>query len=91
MLYGGTDDYTITREVSKTATREQLQRLLRASFVVASADQTIDAGESAELDEIGRELGFADTEIRAMRAEFKESFAAVRAARAAAAASDPAR
>ena len=90
MLYGGTDNYVITREVSKTATREQLQRLLRAAFTVGAADQTINAEESAELDEIGRELGFADAEIRAMRAEFKDSFSAVRAARAAAAASDPA-
>ncbi len=91
MLYGGTDDYVITREVSKTASRDQLERLLRAAFTVGAADLTINAEESAELDVIGRELGFADTEIRAMRAEFKESFAAVRAARAAAAASDPAR
>jgi tellurite resistance protein len=90
MLYGGTDNYVITREVSRTATPEQLKRLLRASFVVAAADQTIDAEESAELDEIGRELGFADPEIRAMRAEFKDSFAAVRAARQAAASSQPA-
>jgi tellurite resistance protein len=90
MLYGGTDNYVITREVSRTATREQLQRLLRASFVVAASDETIDAEESAELDMIGRELGFADPEIRAMRAEFKDSFSAVRAARQAAAASEPA-
>jgi hypothetical protein len=90
MLYGGTDDYTITREVAKTATPEQLHRLLRAAFTIGAADDTINAEESAELDMIGRELGFADPEIRAMRAEFKESFAAVRAARAAAAGSNPA-
>jgi hypothetical protein len=89
-LYGGTDNYVITREVSKTATPEQLHRLLRAAFTVGAADQTINAEESAELDEIGRELGFADPEIRAMRAEFKDSFAAVQAARRAAAASEPA-
>jgi hypothetical protein len=90
MLYGGTDDYTITREVAKTATREQLQRLLRAAFTVGAADTTINAEESAELDMVGRELGFADPEIRAMRAEFAESFSAVQAARRAAAASEPA-
>ncbi len=90
MLYGGTDDYVITREVSRTATREQLERLLRAAFTVGAADQTINAEESAELDEIGAELGFTDAEVRAMRAEFKESFSAVRAARQAAAASEPA-
>jgi tellurite resistance protein len=90
MLYGGTDDYTITREVAKTATPEQLQRLLRAAFTVGAADETINAEESAELDMIGRELGFADPEIRAMRAEYKDSFSAVQAARRAAAASEPA-
>jgi hypothetical protein len=84
-LFGGTDNYVITREVSKTASRDQLERLLRAAFAVGAADQTINAQESSELDMVGSELGFADTEIRAMRAEYKESFSAVRATRAAAA------
>jgi uncharacterized tellurite resistance protein B-like protein len=90
LLYGGTDNYVITREVSRTASREQLERLLRAAFTVGAADQTINSQESAELDMIGRELGFADPEIRQMRMEFKDSFAAVRAARQAAEASEPA-
>jgi tellurite resistance protein len=80
-LYGGTDDYVITREFSRSATRDQLERLLRCAFTVAAADDSINAAESAALDEIGRELGFTDPEIRLMRAEFKDSFSAVREVR----------
>jgi tellurite resistance protein len=81
LLYGGTDDYVITREFTRIATREQLERLLRCAFAIGAADSTINAYESAELDEIGRELGFTDPEIRELRAEFKETFSAVRQVR----------
>lgn len=84
-LYGGTDDYVITREFNRLATRDQREKLLRCSFAIGAADQTINAEESAELDEIGQELGFEDVEIRAIRTEYKESFAAVRNVRQAAA------
>lgn len=80
-LYGGTDDYVITREFSRMATRVQLERLLRCAFTVGAADDSINAAESAALDEIGRELGFTDPEVRLMRAEFKDSFSAVREVR----------
>lgn len=80
-LYGGTDDYTITREFARMSTREQLGQVLRAAFAIGAADLTINAQESAELDEIGRELGFSDAEVRSLRAEYTESFAAVREVR----------
>lgn len=81
VLYGGTDDYVITREVARTTTEEQRERLLRSAFAVGAADQSITSDESSELDMIGRELGFADAQIRALRLEYKDSFAAVRLVR----------
>jgi uncharacterized tellurite resistance protein B-like protein len=80
-LYGGTDDYLITREFARTASPEQRDRLLRCCFAVGAADGSIDAWESAELDQVGRELAFTDREVRAVRAEFRESFAAVQGIR----------
>jgi len=80
-LYGGTDNYVITREFARTVARDELERLLRCAFAVGAADNTINAEESAELDEIGKELGFTDAEIRVFRAEFHDSFGAVREVR----------
>ncbi len=80
-LYGGTDNYVITREFARTVAREDLERLMRCAFAVGAADNTINAEESAELDEIGNELGFTDSEVRVFRAEFHDSFAAVREVR----------
>ena len=36
-LYGGTDDFVVTREVAKSTTREQREDLLRTAFAVGGA------------------------------------------------------
>jgi hypothetical protein len=75
-LYGATEDYLVTREFASAATREQRERLLRGAFAVAAAD-SIDAMESAELNSIGKELGFTDGEVDSMRLEFRDQLSAV--------------
>jgi hypothetical protein len=75
-LYGATEDYLVTREFARAATREQRERLLRAAFAVAGAD-SIDAMESAELNEIGKELGFTVSEVDSIRLEFRDKLSAV--------------
>jgi len=57
-LYGATDDFVVTREFANIASREQRETLLRTAFALGAADDTITAAESAELNEIGKELGF---------------------------------
>ena len=76
-LYGGTEDYLVTREFARDATPEERERLLRCCFAVGAADRTITAAETAELDEIGQELGFTDAELRPIRAEYRDSMAAI--------------
>jgi uncharacterized tellurite resistance protein B-like protein len=76
-LYGGTEDYIVTREWTRNATDEQRHTLLHCAYAIGAADGSIDAPETAVLDEIGRELGFTDQELRPMRAEFHDSMAAV--------------
>ena len=53
-LSGGTEDYLVTRELARLATREERERILRMAFAIGAADDEIDAAESAELDRIGR-------------------------------------
>jgi uncharacterized tellurite resistance protein B-like protein len=82
-LYGATDDYVVTREFARTATREQREDLLRTAFAVGAADDSIVAPEVAELNEVGKELGFRSDEIDDMRDEFRDQLAAIQAMRAA--------
>ncbi len=76
-LYGGTEDFLVTREFARDATFEERERLLRYCFAISAADDSISAEENAELSEIANELGFTDDEVRPIRAEFRDEMAAV--------------
>ena len=80
-LYGATEDYVVTRQLTHHSTPEQREDLLRTAFAVGAADDTITAAESAELNQIGKELGFPSEEIDAIRDEFRDRLAAIQAMR----------
>lgn len=80
-LYGATDDYVVTRAFTENSTRDQRERLLRTAFAVGAADDSITAAEVAELNQIGKELGFRADEIDAIRDEFRDQLAAIQAMR----------
>ena len=81
---GETEDYVVTREFRKVSTPEQRLAVLRACFLVAAADDTITAEESAVVNQIANELDIPEDQLRAMRAEFTDKFSAIQAARRAA-------
>lgn len=66
-LFGATEDYAFTREFARQSSPQQLQRLLRACVAVGAADGELTTAESAELYEIGRELGVNAEELDAIR------------------------
>jgi uncharacterized membrane protein YebE (DUF533 family) len=78
---GGTEDYVVTREFAALATEEQKVRVLRACFAVAAANDTISAEESAEVNQIGNELGLDPATVNRIRAEFHEQLSSVQAVR----------
>lgn len=80
-LYGATDDFVVTRSFAENSTRDQREKLLRTAFAVGAADDTITAAEVAELNQIGKELGFRADEIDAIRDEFRDQLAAIQAMR----------
>lgn len=82
-LYGATDDYVVTRAFAENSTRDQRETLLRTAFAVGAADDSITAPEVAELNEIGKELGFRADEVDQIRDEFRDQLAAIQAMRAA--------
>ena len=83
-LFGQTEDFLVTREFARTASQEDRERLLRCAFSVGAADGSITSPESAEINEIGKELGFTPGEVDGIRTEFRDQLSAVQAVRRAA-------
>ncbi|MDX1650441.1 MAG: TerB family tellurite resistance protein [Myxococcota bacterium] len=78
-LLGGTENYVVTREFRRIASRAQRGRLLDCLFAVAAADGEISAPESTEIANIGEELGFTRPEVNAVRARWREHLSELRA------------
>jgi len=76
-LQGATEDYLVTREFAAAASLEDRQKLLRLAFSVSAVDDSISAEESAEVNEIGKELGFTPAEIDSVRMEFADKLSVI--------------
>ncbi len=76
-LQGATEDYLVTREFAAAASLEDRQKLLRLAFSVGAVDDSITAEESAEINEIGKELGFTPAEIDTVRMEFADKLSVI--------------
>ena len=82
-LFGSTEDYLVTREFLRLSSAEERLAILRGCFLVAAADQSIVAGESAALNQIANELQVPAEDLAALRAEFGEQLSVIQAMRAA--------
>lgn len=80
-LFGGTEDYLVTREFKRVATPEQRVAVMRACFRVAAANDEISSPESAELNQIAAELDIDPADFDAIRSEHREQLSSVRAIR----------
>jgi len=74
-LLGGTENYVVTREFRKIASKEQRADLLQCLYAVAAANDTISSVESAEIRAIAEELGFTRAEANALRGAYREKLA----------------
>jgi uncharacterized tellurite resistance protein B-like protein len=61
-LFGGTENFVVTREFAAMATVEQRGELLDCLFAVSAADETITAEEERQIRQIASELGFSHRE-----------------------------
>ena len=77
-LYGGTEDYLVTREFAAGATPEQRRAAVEACFGVAAADGAITSDEAAELTEIANELDLSKDELNEIRRNHADQLAAIK-------------
>jgi uncharacterized tellurite resistance protein B-like protein len=79
ILYGGTEDYLVTRQFRDLSTAEDRLALLRCCYVVGAADDTITSAESDTLQEIAKELDVERSDVSALRTEFAPKLSAMQA------------
>lgn len=76
-MYGGTEDYLVTREFASHATPEQRRAAVEACYAVAAADGAITSDETAELGQIAKELDLSLEELNEIRRSYADKLAAI--------------
>ena len=71
-LFGGTENFLVTREFRRLADREQKIALLNCLFEVSSSDQSISTVEDNEIRHVAKELGLDHSDFIAARRNFLE-------------------
>jgi uncharacterized tellurite resistance protein B-like protein len=77
-LFGGTENFLVTREFNRLASREQKVALLHCLFAVSEADESISAAEDNEIREISRELEFSHRDYIAIRLAHRDHLAVLK-------------
>ncbi len=71
-LFGGTENYLVTRELGEMATPEQKQEVLDCLFAVSAADDSISTAEESQIRQIASELGFSHKEYVQARSAWSD-------------------
>jgi uncharacterized tellurite resistance protein B-like protein len=77
-LFGGTENFLVTREFSRIATREEKLALLDCLFAVAAAEDGISTTEDNEIRQIVNELGLDHPDFIAVRSRWKDQLTVFR-------------
>lgn len=71
-LFGGTDNFLVTRTFGEIADREQKRAMLDCLYAVSAADHSISAEEDQEIRRIASELNLEHAEFIAARTKYAE-------------------
>jgi uncharacterized tellurite resistance protein B-like protein len=78
ILFGGTENYLVTREFNRLATREQKLGLLRCLFAVSAAEDDISVVEDNEVRRIATELRLSHSDFTEARSLFRDHLSVLR-------------
>ncbi|HLX35466.1 MAG TPA: TerB family tellurite resistance protein [Candidatus Limnocylindrales bacterium] len=79
ILYGGTEDFLVTRQFRDESSMDERIALLRCCYLVGAADDLITNEESDTLQEIAFELDVERAAVNTIRHEFEPKLAAIQA------------
>ncbi len=71
LLFGGTENFLVTREFNKMATQEQKLALLHCLFAVSSTDENISSEEDREIRQITAELRLEHKDFIAVLSDYR--------------------
>ena len=71
-LFGGTENFLVTREFKEIASDEERRRLLDCLFAVSAADEAITGEEEGQIWQIASELGFTHREYIDARLAYQD-------------------
>ena len=72
LLFGGTENFLVTREFNKMTTREQKLALLACLFEVSASDDSISTAEDSEIRQIAAEINLEHRDFIAVRYAFRD-------------------
>ena len=71
-LFGGTENYLVTREFNRIATRSQKLELMGCLLAVSASHEGISTAEDAEMRQITKELQLSHRDFIALRSRFRD-------------------
>ena len=78
LLFGGTENFLVTREMSRIATRAQKLALLDCLFAVSVADHSISTAESDMIRQIATELLLEHADFIGVRSRYRSHLAVLK-------------
>lgn len=78
LMFGGTENFLVTRELNRIATREQKLALLDCLYAVSAADDSISATESNVIRQIAQELRLEHADLIQVRSRYRDKLAVLR-------------
>jgi uncharacterized tellurite resistance protein B-like protein len=77
-MFGETEDYLVTREFDRIASREQKLALLECLFAVSAADDSISTIEDSAIRQIASELRLDHADFIRIRSTFRDHLAVLK-------------
>lgn len=78
LLFGGTENFLVTREFARIADEEQKLQLVDCLFAVSAADQSIISAEDTEIRKISSELGLPHSAFIGVKSRYREYLEALK-------------
>jgi uncharacterized tellurite resistance protein B-like protein len=77
-LFGGTEDYVVTREFARISTRDQRLALLDCLFAISAADDEVSTAEDNAIRIIAEEFKLDHSEFIAARSAYRDYLAVLK-------------
>ncbi len=78
ILFGATENYLVSKEFCRIATREQKIALLHCLFAVSASDESVSSAEDQTIRQIADELGLEHSDFIEVRSSYREHLAVLK-------------